>query len=276
VKVFEEMCGRPDASERGFAVLTPDEARHRNPALGGPFEAALWCERDGAVEPGRVLAALRARLEAGGGYRFHDGRNVVDVDDGCVTDHSGERHDGDLVVLCTGADHIGVAAGALADAPVRRVRLQMMQTAPFEGRLATAVADGDSLRYYPAFRGPSLDNLPPQDDVAAANHMQLLMVQRLGGELTIGDTHAYDEPFDFAVDEAPYAHLVRRAEAILGRALPSIIRRWAGVYSQATDPALLCVRVPVADGVTVVTGPGGRGMTLSPALAEQTFAELGW
>ncbi len=34
--------------------------------------------------------------------------------------------------------------------------------------------------------------------------MQLLMVQRADGGLTIGDTHVYDEPFDFAVDESPY------------------------------------------------------------------------
>ena len=37
--------------------------------------------------------------------------------------------------------------------------------------------------------------------------MQLLCVQRLHGGLTIGDTHEYDEPFAFDVDEAPYAYL---------------------------------------------------------------------
>ena len=31
--------------------------------------------------------------------------------------------------------------------------------------------------------------------MAAAHHLQLLMVQRADGGLTIGDTHAYDEPF---------------------------------------------------------------------------------
>ena len=65
--------------------------------------------------------------------------------------------------------------------------------------------------------------------------MQLLVAQRLHGGLTIGDTHAYDEPFDFAVDEAHYAHLRARAESLLGRALPPIRRRWSGVYSQALD-----------------------------------------
>ena len=58
--------------------------------------------------------------------------------------------------------------------PVRRVRLQMLQTEPFAGRLTTAVADGDSLRYYPAFDLPGRSRLGPQAPVAAAAAAQLL------------------------------------------------------------------------------------------------------
>jgi hypothetical protein len=32
-------------------------------------------------------------------------------------------------------------------------------------------------------------------------------------------------------------------------------------------------RSQVADGIVLVTGPGGRGMTCSPAIAEETFRE---
>ena len=44
----------------------------------------------------------------------------------------------------------------------------MMQTAPLAERLTTAVADGDSLRYYPAYDLPARGLLPPQGPVAAA------------------------------------------------------------------------------------------------------------
>jgi glycine/D-amino acid oxidase-like deaminating enzyme len=206
-----------------------------------------------------------------------------------VRDQLGEWHRGDLVVLCTGANFTGVAgphleaSGALAGAPgsasapgstsagLRRVRLQMLQTAPFPGRLATSVADGDSLRYYPAYDVPSLASLPPQAAVAAANRAQLLMVQRLDGSLTIGDTHEYDEPFPFEVREEPYDHLLARAEALLGAELPRVLRRWAGVYSEVTGTAALYHRSTVEPGMVLVTGPGGRGMTCSPAIAEETF-----
>ncbi len=66
VKVFAEVCARSDAVERGFSMLTAADARNNNPALCGSFEAALFCDRDAVVEPGQVLGAMRARLEADG------------------------------------------------------------------------------------------------------------------------------------------------------------------------------------------------------------------
>jgi glycine/D-amino acid oxidase-like deaminating enzyme len=95
-------------------------------------------------------------------------------------------------------------------------------------------------------------------------------VQRLDGSLTIGDTHEYKEPFAFDVDEAAYDHLRYRAEGLLGVPLPPTQRRWAGVYSQATTDEIYH-RSQVAAGVVLVTGAGGRGMTCSPGIAEETF-----
>lgn len=98
--------------------------------------------------------------------------------------------------------------------------------------------------------------------------------QRLDGGLTIGDTHDYDEPFDVDVDEEPYRHLLARAESILGGRLPPVRRRWAGVYSQSLNGALFH-REKVGRAAWVVTGAGGRGMTLAPAIAEHVLDELG-
>lgn len=276
--VAEEVTARPDAGTRGFTLLDPGRARERNPALRGDFLAALHCARDGAVEPRLALPALRARLAATGRYSWLPGREVRDVGPGAVRDDRGERHQCDTVLLCTGAWLSGAVREVAGEVPVRRVRIQMMQTGPLDEPLTTSVADADSLRYYPAYRGTALDALTqaqPQPPVAAEHAMQLLMVQRLDGSLTVGDTHGYAEPFPFDVDEAPYGHLVEVAEALLGRPLPPVRRRWAGVYAQCLDPAAVVYRRPVADGVWLVTGPGGRGMTCSPAIAERTIEEAG-
>jgi FAD dependent oxidoreductase TIGR03364 len=196
--VMREAAALPDAKQREFELLTPQEVRSVNPALQGEFLGGLYCRADAIVEPRLALPALRASL-AGPGYEWLPGREAVEVVANGVRDSRGTWHRGDLVVLCTGADFTGLAgphlasSGALArDAGgvgLRRVRLQMLQTAPLLGSLTTSIADGDSMRYYPAFEVPSRDALPPQAPVAAANRAQLLLVQRLDGSLTIGDTH---------------------------------------------------------------------------------------
>ncbi|MDJ0339963.1 TIGR03364 family FAD-dependent oxidoreductase [Streptomyces sp. H10-C2] len=277
--VADEVIARPDAAERGFTWLDAAAVRDRNPALRGDFPGALLCERDAAVESRVALPALRAHLEATGRYTFLPGREVREVAPGTVRDDHGQTHRGDAVVLATGAWLSGMVRELAPELPVRRVRLQMAQTDPLGERLTTSVADADSFRYYPAYEGAALDALradQPQPPVAAAHKMQLLMVQRLDGGLTIGDTHEYDAAFNFDVVEDPYDHLLERAQELLGHPVPRIRRRWAGVYAQCVDTTRVVHRQEVLDGVWLVTGPGGRGMTCSPAIGETTADELGW
>ena len=235
--LLKEAAARPDADRRGFELLDPPGVRAVNPALRGEFAGGLLCRADAIVEPRQVLPALRGYL-AGDSYQWLPGREVTEIVPNAVRDHTGAWHQCDLVVLCPGAAHTGVAGRYLAGngpVPVRRVRLQMMQTAPLAERITTALADG---------------------------------------ALTIGDTHEYAEPFAFDVDEDAYDHLRARAQALLGVPIPRIQRRWAGVYSEVGPQAaghVLYHRSEVEPGVVLVTGPGGRGMTCAPAIAEETF-----
>ncbi|HVT42085.1 MAG TPA: FAD-dependent oxidoreductase [Acidimicrobiales bacterium] len=275
---MEDFGRHPDAAARGTRFMTPAEVRACNPAIAGDVLGALHCAQDAAVEPRQVLAALRASLSdapaAARRYRFHRGRRAVAFESGALHDAGGDRWSGDLVVLATGAayDHLpglGGVGGAL-----RRVRLQMFETEPFGATLTTSVADADTLRYYPAYEAVSLAGLGEQGDVAAAHHLQLLLVQRLDGALTIGDTHAYEEPFDFALCEDPTTELLARASSVLGAPLPPIRRRWDGVYAQCVDGSV-CLREEVERNVWLVTGPGGRGMTCAPAIAADTLRAAG-
>ncbi|NGO77238.1 TIGR03364 family FAD-dependent oxidoreductase [Streptomyces sp. YC504] len=278
--VAQAALARDDAAARGYKLLTADEAREFNPALRGEFAAALYCERDAAVEPRTAQLALREELLKSPGYTFLPGREVREViGSNAVRDDHGDVHTGDVVVLCTGAWLGGLVREVAGEIPVRRVRLQMMQTDPLGEPLTTSVADADSFRYYPAYRSDALDALgagQEQTPTAASYKMQLLMVQRADGGLTIGDTHEYEHPFAFDTLEDPYEHLTEVVESFLGRPLPKIRRRWAGVYAQCTDTSRVVHRQQVRDGVWLVTGPGGRGMTCSPAIAETTANSLGW
>jgi len=275
--VLEQSMAKDDAESRQWQLLTPEEVRRVNPALRGNFLGGLYCPLDAAVEPGFVLTQLRAALAANGKYSWHPNVDIVSVVDIGGTARAvakdGRKFDADLAIVCPGADHTSLFEEELREAPLRRVRLQMMSTEPFDEELTTSVADGDSLRYYPAYDVPALADLPAQAPIAAEHKMQLLLVQRTDGTLTIGDTHEYEEPFEFSLREDVYEYLHDVASDIIGKRIPKIVRRWDGVYSQRTDGAI-CERRFITNKIVIVTGPGGRGNTLSPAIAEATFKEI--
>ena len=274
--VMEEFARGPDAAARRVTFLSPAAVRACNPAVRGDIEGALHCAEDAVVEPRLALAALRAHLSEAHGarYRFHPGCRVTCAEPHALVDMAGRRWEGDLVVLATGASYDHLPGTVSMATRLRRVRLQMFETAPFAPRLTTSLADADSLRYYPAYESAGLERLGPQSRLAAEHHLQLLLVQRPDGGLTIGDTHAYGEPFDFALCEDPTTELLHRAGRILGADLPPVQRRWEGVYAQCIDGDV-CLRQEVAPGVWLVTGPGGRGMTCSPAIARDTLQAAG-
>ena len=274
LRVLEQVLARPDADARSLTLLDSVGVRALNPAVGGHVLAGLHCGLDAAVEPRRVPAALLASMRDDPRFRSVTGRHVVEIGDGWARDHHGEVYEGDVVLGCVGAADRGLAGWAPDRSTLRRVRLQMLETEPAGFRVTTSVADGDSLRYYPVFDVPALADLPAPSELVAEHRIQLLMQQRLDGSLTIGDTHLYDEPFDVATIEAPYEHLRRRAESILGRELPPTRRRWSGVYSQAPAEVLFHFE-QLHEHAFVVTGAGGRGMTLSPAIAESVLARVG-
>jgi FAD dependent oxidoreductase TIGR03364 len=273
MQVATRAAGRGDADQRGFELVSHDEVIQRNPALHGRFEAGLLCARDAAVESRTALGALREAMVATGRYEYLAGRELVGMSDHEVVDHRGVRHRGDQVWLCLGATLTGFAAELFEGEPLRRVRLNMAETEPLTRSLTTSVANGDSFRYYPGFRADASELLDPQEPLASRYAIQLLCQQRLHGGLTLGDTHEADEPGLFETHDAPMDLVVQAARELIGDDLPAIERRWSGVYHQVEPVAdELYYRRDLARGVTAITGAGGRGMTLAPAIAEESFS----
>lgn len=277
VTVMEESLRKEDAIQRQWQILDKTETMKLNPVLKGNYLASLWCPLDATVEPGTVLRDLREHLLKENKYIWRNNVEVIEINSSSsgvqAIARSGEVFEADFLIHCPGADHSSIFKDKFDVAPIRKVRLQMMSTAALSEKLTTSIADGDSMRYYPAYEVSSLSDLPPQTPIASKNHMQLLLVQRSDGTLTLGDTHEYDEPFEFKLDEAPYQYLHDVASDLFGSKLPPITKRWDGVYSQRTDGAI-CDRQYMALNIVSVTGPGGRGNTLAPAIAEETLKGL--
>jgi len=276
--VMHEAADMSDAEKRGFKLLSREEILLLEPTLQGKYLGGLLCTQDAAVEPSMLLGGLRNFLAKHPRYTWLPNFEVVDFyhdeTGNHVTDIVGNKVSGDLMVICPGAAHKGFLTEFFEGAALRKVHLQMGATAPTRQPIKHSIADGDSMRYYPAFKDLSLHTLAPQPEIAAVNKMQLLMVQRLDGTFTIGDTHDYIEPFNHEIQEAPYEHLMGVMSAIFGGNVPPIVRRWDGVYSQSTNSDIY-YRKELAPGAVVVTGGGGRGNTISPAIAEETMISWG-
>jgi FAD dependent oxidoreductase TIGR03364 len=276
---FEVMSGAtqlPDAGKRGFEMLSRNQILDLEPSLQGSYIGGLLCTQDAAVEPSMLLGGLRDSLTSNSLYQWIPNFEVVDFyhdeTGNHVTDINGQKISSELIVFCPGAAHKGFLSEFFEGAALRKVHLQMGATEPLSPPLKYSIADADSMRYYPAFKDLPLEKLPPQSALASELKMQLLMVQRLDGSLTIGDTHDYVEPFNHELLEAPYDHLTQVMRNILGRQAPRIARRWDGVYSQCTNSDIY-FRKEIAPGAVVVTGGGGRGNSISPAVAEETMIE---
>jgi FAD dependent oxidoreductase TIGR03364 len=273
--LIEEAFARGDSADRQWELLDASDAQEVNPEVSNAVLGALYCGADAIVEPRAATQALQGYMAETPGYNWLPGRTVVELANGAVRDNSGAWHRGDWVFVCTGARRTGLIEQYVERSPVRPVRLQMLETEPYPGRLTTALADGDSMRYYPAFDLPGRALLGAQEEIAARSRAQLLVAQRVDGALTIGDTHDYEEPFAFDLDEAAYGHLLAQAAKLLRQPLPPVRRRWAGVYSEMVDKErYLYWREEILPGVEVVSGPGGRGMTCSPAIAEASLKSL--
>jgi glycine/D-amino acid oxidase-like deaminating enzyme len=138
-------AGRQAARVR---AARPDEVREVNPACAASSSAACGAGPTRSSSPGSRCRRCARRWPGPPTSGCPGSRPSRWRRTGCATS-SASWHRGDLVVLCTGANFTGVAgphlaaSGALASAPtadleaeprgLRRVRLQMLQTLPFDG-----------------------------------------------------------------------------------------------------------------------------------------------
>ncbi len=277
------LVAQPTAVHRSVELLDPDGVRTVNPAARGSQLGGLWCRADAIVEPGQVLGALRGTLEATGRYRWLPHRQVVDVEptttDGTATaiDHLGHRHEGSLVVLCTGDRLTGLGGrigATLAAAPLRRCRLQMMQTAPSPERITTALADADSMRYYPAFDLPERAALPePEPGTTGVGHAAPPGPARRRGSSPSGTPTSTTSPSTSRSRRPSTTTSASGPNA--SSAGPSPRSSVVGPASTPESPTIGSTSArPWTRASLLVNGPAGRGMTLSPAIAEQTWESL--
>jgi FAD dependent oxidoreductase TIGR03364 len=263
------------AAHRHYRVLTPDETIAKCPAVvTDNLLGALWSPDEMIVDPRKALPAVAAWLEEKYGVEFLWGRMVTDVCYPAV--YMGTQEvEADKIFICSGADFESLYPELFAAAPLTKCKLQMMRLgAPNnKERIGPSLCGALSLLHYKGFAAASSlailrKRLEEEFPDCIQWGIHVMVSQNEAGELTVGDSHEYGlthDPFD-------RQHINQLILDYLGRFVQfsnnKVIETWNGIYPKLTNGEAHFVTEP-EEGVTIINGLGGAGMTLSFGLCEQ-------
>ncbi|ALL77139.1 oxidoreductase [Pseudonocardia sp. EC080610-09] len=282
------------ASVRGDDVelLDPAGVAARVPVASDGLHGGAFLPRDLRVEQRRAVGAVAAWLADQPGAEIRFGTPLLGIDGGAGssgTGSTGTDDDGPVVVrtgrgdvrarqvlLCVGHDLDRLLPDLADEAGLRRCVLQMLQVRTARPvTVGPAVLTGSSMLRYPALSGTAgaaalrarWSTERPELLDAVVNHM---LTQLPGGDLVVGDTHAYDRTPAPWGDESLDELLLAETRALLGTDV-RVTRRWQGVYADA--PGEFLVR-PAGPATTAVSVTSGIGMTTAFGLAPAVLDSL--
>jgi D-hydroxyproline dehydrogenase subunit beta len=267
------------AASNGFPreLLSAGEVAAKSAAVKtAGLLAGMWSASEACVDPRQIIAELPHWLEQEFGVHFEFGCAATAFERPHVW-AGGKRWAAQRLFVCSGDDFQTLYPESFAGTDFQRCKLQMMRSQNYPAwRLGPMLAAGLTLRHYKAFQDcPSLAAVKqrvarecPQFDRYG---IHVMASQNGQGELVIGDSHEYDaeiEPFDKPIIDQlilDYLHTFLDAPDL------HVAARWHGIYAKHRRDPYFIAR-PEKE-VTVVTGLGGAGMTLSFGLAEQVIGE---
>lgn len=259
-------------------LITPDQVKEKSPVVRQKgLKGALWSNTEGTVYSREAVRRIPKWLEEKYGLILRFGHVVTAISMPSV--HTArETWTVGKVFVCGGADFETLYPAVFDSHPVTKCKLQMMKAVsekPVD--LGPSLCAGLTLRHYAAFRKcPSLakvDARYDQESYLYKKHgVHVLLAQNSAKEFIIGDSHQYNhtvEPFD---DEEINAIILDYLSSFVDLGPLKITERWHGVYPKLQDNINLIAEPE--NGVTIVTGLSGAGMTLSFGLAEQLIDKL--
>jgi FAD dependent oxidoreductase TIGR03364 len=257
-------------------LLSPSETADRSQAIETRgLLGALWSETELTVDPRRIVGALPEVLRSFG-VDVQFGCPVLGIDVPRIETARG-AFETDAVIVCSGDDFETLYPEVFAASGLTRCKLQMMRTVPQPNgwELGPALAAGLTLRFYKAFRtckalGPLRERIAREQPEYDRWAIHTLVSQTADGAITLGDSHEYG-PTPSVFDRPEIDRLILDdLERYLRIPTWELAERWHGVY--AWHPEKPFIDCEPAQGVRIITGVGGSGMTLSFGLAERTLA----
>jgi FAD dependent oxidoreductase TIGR03364 len=276
-KVLEELA---DAyAHRGYSLLSPGATLNRSvPVVEKGLKGSLYSRDELIVDPRVAIATIPAWLSEKYGVRFTWGKAVTDICYPAIY-MGNDVLEADEIFVCSGADFETLYPEHFAQAPITKCKLQMMRliAQPQGWRIGPALCGGLSLVHYQSFKkSTSLSQLQKYYQEKYPDYLKwgihVMVSQNQQGELTVGDSHEYGlthDPFDRQfINRLILDYLQGFARFPEER----LIESWNGIYPRLTNGKTELILQP-EQGVTIINGLGGAGMTLSFGLCEQVVSE---
>lgn len=277
--VLEEFVSLARNRGQDCNLLSAQEVRQRAPAVCPEgLICALWSPAEVCVDPREALRRLPSFLQDRYRVHFEFGCAVVGYD--APTVHAGGKTwKARRLVVCSGDDLQTLFPESMQTLELSHCKLQMLRSQPYGDtlQLGPMLAAGLTLRHYHAFQDcPSLPALKQRiaTEMPAFDRygIHVMASQHGTGEITIGDSHEYDAAITPFSSEEIDNLILNYLRSFLYAPDLRITSRWYGTYVK--HPVLPWVTDHPADSVTIVTGAGGAGMTLSFGLAEKVAAQI--
>jgi FAD dependent oxidoreductase TIGR03364 len=267
--------------ERNIRLLSPEETIALSPAtIQKGLLGSLYSEDEIIVDPREAIFSLPSYLEEKLQVQFLWGKCVTGIKGNKITVGNNEQYEADLIFVCSGADFETLYPEKFAELPITKCKLQMMRIAaqPNGWRIGPALCGGLSLIHYKSFAAaPSLNELRKRYEEELPGHLQwgihVMVSQNGNGELTIGDSHEYGntlDPFDKDFINKMILDYLKKFANFKDHRL---VETWNGTYPKLTNGETDIFFSP-ENGVYILNGLGGAGMTLSFGFAEEMIASL--
>lgn len=255
-------------------VLSKSPAINKDGLLGG-----LYSPYECIVDPREAIRNLPEYLSEKYKVKFIWGTTVNAIHNNTVITGS-KSYPADLIFVCTGKDFETLYPETFSALNITRCKLQMMRinSQPGNWRIGPALCGGLSLVHYKSFEAAeSLGTLKKLYQQTMPEYLKWgihVMVSQNGvGELTIGDSHEYGktlDPFDQQFINDMILNYLKKFAQFRDW---TIKESWNGTYAKMQDGSTELFLNP-EEGVYLLNGLGGAGMTLSFGLAEEVVASI--
>jgi len=269
-------AGRPVTLMSSAAIAAQFNGVNSNGLLGGLYSAT-----ETIIDPGEATAVIPVYLNEYLDVQFIWGQAVTQVASGMVWMGS-ETMQADIVCVCSGADFETLYPAVFQTLAITKCKLQMLRFASQTPnyRMGVSLCGGLSLIHYGSFKiAPSLSKLKERYEAEMSEYLQwgihVMVSQNDKLELTVGDSHEYGltfDPFDKVfINEMVLKYLKQFAVTDDWK----LTQSWHGIYPKMTNGATDVFLQP-DEGVYILNGIGGAGMTLSFGFAEECVAKMKW